>query len=56
VMIADGQISLGDTVFKNTARKLRKLNPNAMVGFAGSTADCITLIELLEKEFERYPG
>ena len=56
VMIADGQISLGDTVFKNTARKLRKLNQNAVVGFAGSTADCITLIELLEKEFEKYPG
>lgn len=55
-MIADGQISLGDTVFKNTARKLRRLHPNAVVGFAGSAADCLTLMELLEKEFEKYPG
>ena len=60
VMMADGQISLGDTVFKNTARKLRRLGnqeaSNAIVGFAGSAADCITLMDLLEKEFEKYPG
>jgi len=55
-MIADGQVSLGNTVFKNTARKLRRLNENVVCGFAGSAADCLTLMELLEKEFERYPG
>lgn len=55
-MVADGQISLGNTVFKNTAKKLRKLNENVVCGFAGSAADCLTLMELLEKEFERYPG
>ena len=55
-MIADGQISLGSTVFKNTAKKLRKLNDDTVCGFAGSAADCLALIELLEKEFEQYPG
>ena len=55
-MVADGQISLGNTVFKNTAKKLRKLNDGVVCGFAGSAADCLTLMELLEKEFERYPG
>ncbi len=55
-MVADGQVSLGNTVFKNTAKKLRKLNDSVVSGFAGSAADCLTLIELLEKEFEKYPG
>ena len=59
VMVADGQLSLGDTVFKNTARKLRRIeHPGGatIMGFAGSAADCLTLMELLEKELERYPG
>lgn len=59
VMIADGQISLGDTVFKNTARKLRRIDHvkgTTMMGFAGSAADCLALMELLEKEMQRYPG
>ena len=55
-MIADGQISLGDTVFKNTAKKIRKLQDNVICGFAGTAADCLALVELLEKEFEKYPG
>lgn len=58
-MIADGQISLGDTVFKNTARKLRRVSSpkgDTLMGFAGSAADCLTLMELLEKEIERHPG
>ena len=55
-MIADGQISLGPTVFKNTAKKIRKIQDNVMCGFAGSAADCLALVELLEKEFEKYPG
>ena len=56
VMMADGQVSLGDTIFKTNVRKLRRVEAGkgkpAIVGFAGSTADCMTLIELLEKEFE----
>ena len=60
VMVADGQVSLGDTIFKTNVRKLRRVEAGkgkpAIVGFAGSTADCMTLIELLEKEFEQYPG
>jgi ATP-dependent HslUV protease subunit HslV len=56
VMIADGQISLGPTVFKNTAKKLRRIQDNVLCGFAGSAADCLALMELLEKEFEKYPG
>eukprot|EP00355_Strombidium_rassoulzadegani_P008853 CAMPEP_0168623494 /NCGR_PEP_ID=MMETSP0449_2-20121227/8858_1 /TAXON_ID=1082188 /ORGANISM="Strombidium rassoulzadegani, Strain ras09" /LENGTH=169 /DNA_ID=CAMNT_0008664885 /DNA_START=453 /DNA_END=958 /DNA_ORIENTATION=+ len=55
-MIADGQISLGNTVFKNTARKLRKLNETTVCGFAGSAADCMKLMELLELEYNKYPG
>ena len=55
-MIADGQISLGPTVFKTNAKKLRKIGDNVLVGFAGSAADCLALYELLEKEFEQYPG
>lgn len=55
-LIADGQISLGPTVFKNTAKKLRKISDNVVCGFAGSAADCLALMELLEKEFEKYPG
>ena len=55
-MVADGQVSLGNTVFKNTAKKLRKINDSTVCGFAGSAADCLTLIEMLEKEFLKYPG
>jgi len=42
-------------VFKNTAKKVRKITPNVLAGFAGSAADCLALLELLEKEFEKYP-
>ena len=42
-------------MFKNSAKKIRKLTPNVMAGFAGSAADALALIELLEKEFEKYP-
>jgi ATP-dependent HslUV protease, peptidase subunit HslV len=55
-LIADGQISLGNTVFKNTAKKVRKLNDETICGFAGSAADCLALIEHLEKEFQKFPG
>ena len=55
-MMSDGQISLGPTVFKNTAKKVRRISDNVVCGFAGSAADCLALMELLEKEFEKYPG
>eukprot|EP00347_Sterkiella_histriomuscorum_P010889 403374534 len=55
-MVGDGQISLGHTVFKNNARKLRRIQDNVICGFAGSAADCLALLELLEKEFEKHPG
>ena len=55
-MIGDGQISLGHTIFKNNARKLRRIQDNVICGFAGSAADCLALLELLEKEFEKHPG
>ena len=56
VMIGDGQISLGHTVFKNNAKKLRRIQDTVVCGFAGSAADCLALLELLEKEFEKHPG
>jgi ATP-dependent HslUV protease subunit HslV len=52
---ADGQVTLGDTVVKASARKLRTLNKNKIVsGFAGSTADALTLFEKLEGKIEKY--
>ena len=55
----DGQVSLGNTVIKSTARKIRIIASegfNVISGFAGSTADAFTLIERLEKKLENYPG
>lgn len=54
----DGQVSLGDTVLKGTARKVRPLGPGGKViaGFAGATADAMTLFERLEAKLETYPG
>ena len=43
-------------MFKTNAKKLRKIGDDVLVGFAGSAADCLALYELLEKEFEQYPG
>ncbi|MDX1949330.1 MAG: ATP-dependent protease subunit HslV [Rickettsiales bacterium] len=57
VLIGDGQVSLGHTVIKSTARKLRTLKDGAIVtGFAGSTADALTLFERLESKLETYPN
>ena len=59
VVAGDGQVSLGQTVIKGTARKVRKISPggfDVMVGFAGSTADAFTLLERLEKKLEATPG
>jgi ATP-dependent HslUV protease subunit HslV len=52
---ADGQVSLGDTIFKATAKKLRTLSDGKILaGFAGSTADALTLYEMLEGKLEKY--
>lgn len=53
----DGQVSLGNTVLKATAKKIRKLNEGkVIVGFAGATADAFTLFERLESKLEQYPN
>lgn len=59
VIAGDGQVSLGQTVIKGTARKVRRLSPGGsevVCGFAGSTADAFTLLERLEKKLEASPG
>jgi ATP-dependent HslUV protease subunit HslV len=59
VVAGDGQVSLGQTVIKGTARKVRRLSPGGheiIVGFAGSTADAFTLLERLEAKLESTPG
>ena len=59
VVAGDGQVSLGQTVIKGTARKVRRLAPgghDVVAGFAGSTADAFTLLERLEKKLEATPG
>ena len=59
VVAGDGQVSVGQTVMKATARKVRRLSPggrDVLVGFAGSTADAFTLLERLEKKLESAPG
>jgi ATP-dependent HslUV protease subunit HslV len=55
VMVADGQMTLGHTRFKNDTKKLRRLNENIIAGFAGSVGDAQTLLENLESEIEAYP-
>ena len=55
VIAADGQVSLGNTIVKGSARKLRTLSNNKIVaGFAGSTADAFTLFERLEAKLDKY--
>lgn len=59
VVAGDGQVSLGQTVIKGTARKVRRLSPgghDVVCGFAGSTADAFTLLERLETKLEAAPG
>jgi ATP-dependent HslUV protease subunit HslV len=57
VIAGDGQVSLGNTVIKSNARKIRRLGGGAIIaGFAGSTADAFTLLERLEGKLERHPG
>ena len=57
VMAGDGQVSLGQTVIKHHARKVRRLyNEQVITGFAGSTADAFTLYDLLEQKLEQFNG
>ena len=59
IIAGDGQVSLGQTVIKGTARKVRRLSPggyDVVAGFAGSTADAFTLLERLEAKLEATPG
>ncbi|HER25606.1 MAG TPA: ATP-dependent protease subunit HslV [Rhodospirillales bacterium] len=57
VIAGDGQVSLGDTVIKGNARKVRTLGDGSVIaGFAGATADAFTLFERLEGRLEQYPG
>ena len=59
VIAGDGQVSVGQTVMKGTATKVRRLTVggnDVVAGFAGSTADAFTLLERLEKKLEATPG
>jgi len=57
VIGGDGQVSLGQTVLKGNARKVRRLAKGAVIaGFAGATADAFTLFERLESKLEQYPA
>jgi len=56
-MAGDGQVSLGDTVMKHTARKLRRMyDGQVLAGFAGSTADAFTLFERFEGKLQQHRG
>jgi ATP-dependent HslUV protease subunit HslV len=56
VIAGDGQVSLGQTVMKGNARKVRRIGKgNVIAGFAGATADAFTLLERLETKLEQYP-
>jgi ATP-dependent HslUV protease subunit HslV len=58
VIAGDGQVSMGNTVMKPNARKVRRIGKDGsvIVGFAGATADAFTLFERLEKKLEQYSG
>ena len=56
VVAGDGQVSLGNTVLKSKAKKVRKIESRGVIaGFAGSTADALTLFDRLETKLEQYP-
>jgi ATP-dependent HslUV protease subunit HslV len=57
VIAGDGQVSVGQTVMKHNAKKVRPLGKGGVIaGFAGATADAFTLFERLEAKLEQYPG
>jgi ATP-dependent HslUV protease, peptidase subunit HslV len=57
VIGGDGQVTIGQTIVKSNAKKVRRLgNGDVIAGFAGATADAFTLFERLESKLEQYPG
>jgi len=57
VMAGDGQVSMGQTILKHSARKVRRLyNDTVLAGFAGSTADAMTLFDKFEAKLKEYKG
>ena len=57
IVAGDGQVSLGNTVLKSNAKKVRKIEKrNVIAGFAGSTADALTLFERLDAKLEKHAG
>ncbi|MGB9892233.1 ATP-dependent protease subunit HslV [Thermodesulfovibrio yellowstonii] len=57
IIASDGQVTMGNTVLKHNAKKIRKLyNGQVLTGFAGSTADAFTLFERFEGKLETYKG
>src|ERR1700732_1459763 len=57
VIAGDGQVSMGQTIVKSNAKKLRRLGGGAVIaGFAGATADAFALFERLEGKLEQHPG
>ena len=57
VMAGDGQVTLGDTVIKGNARKVRRIyNEKILIGFAGATADAFTLLTRFEAKLEQFQG
>lgn len=57
VIVGDGQVSMGQTVMKPNARKVRRLGDGSVIGgFAGATADAFTLFERLERKLEQHHG
>jgi ATP-dependent HslUV protease subunit HslV len=57
VLAGDGQVSMGPTIVKSNARKVRRLGDGSVIaGFAGATADAMTLFERLEAKLEQYQG
>ena len=57
IVVGDGQVSTGGTILKGNARKVRPLADGKVIaGFAGATADALSLFERLEQKLERYPS
>eukprot|EP01111_Echinosteliopsis_oligospora_P009012 TRINITY_DN2558_c1_g1_i4.p1 TRINITY_DN2558_c1_g1~~TRINITY_DN2558_c1_g1_i4.p1 ORF type:complete len:165 (-),score=46.16 TRINITY_DN2558_c1_g1_i4:161-655(-) len=56
VIMGDGQVTLGDHVIKGNAKKVRRIGKDVIAGFAGTTADAMTLFELLEAKLDEHRG
>lgn len=56
VLMGDGQVTLGAMILKPNVRKLRRFEGNIIGGFAGSTADCLALVDVLEAKLHEHPG